>query len=202
MFVVFLILRRTLRRQYEPRTFLSSLRPQERTPALSRGLTSWFGEFSKIPDSWVLNHESMDGYLLLRFLKISTVICLVGCLIIWPVLFPVNATGGGGQQQLDILHFANIRTPQNSSRLYAHTFIGWIFFGMKPLETRLHNEKLKPFRLCLVHDCSGDDLLHQCPSGLPPFTLVLESTICQDGLVLFGSGRVLERCHDSSSVWR
>ena len=130
MVTVFLVLRRTMRRQYEPRTFLSSLREQERSPPLSKGLVSWIREFGKIPDSWVLNHQSMDGYLLLRFLKISTIICFVGCIITWPVLFPVNATGGGGQQQLDVLTFGNVLTPANSNRLYAHVFIAWIFFGM------------------------------------------------------------------------
>jgi calcium permeable stress-gated cation channel len=58
----------------------------------------------------------------------------VGCSITWPVLFPVNATGGPTnppQEQLDILSFSNIDTSQSSgkNRLYAHTFIGWIFFG-------------------------------------------------------------------------
>ena len=130
MFVIFLLLRRTQKRQYFPRTFLASLRPQERSPALPSGLFNWIGAFSKIPDSWVLNHQSMDGYFLLRFLKISTIICLVGCIITFPVLFPINATGGGIKQQLDILTIANI-SKENNARLYAHTFIGWIYFGRK-----------------------------------------------------------------------
>jgi hypothetical protein len=77
--------------------------PSERSPLLPSGLLDWFGAFFKIPDTYVLNHQSIDGYLLLRFLKISTIICLVGCCITFPVLFPVNATAGGAGQQLDIL---------------------------------------------------------------------------------------------------
>jgi calcium permeable stress-gated cation channel len=67
----------------------------------------------------------------LRFLKICAAIALVGCFITWPVLFPVNATGGGAGTQLDILSFSNIDTSQDSgrNRLYAHVFIGWIFYG-------------------------------------------------------------------------
>ena len=137
MIGIFLLLRRTLRRQYEPRTFLSSLRQQERSPPLPKGLTNWLSEFNKIPDSWVLNHQSMDGYLLLRFLKISTIICLVGCIITWPILFPVNATGGAGNQQLDILNFSNVLTPANSNRLYAHLFVAWIFYGEESQPTTL-----------------------------------------------------------------
>ena len=62
-----------------------------------------------IPDTWILNHHTLDGYLFLRFLKIAVVTCLVGCVITMPVLFPINITGGGGQRQLDILTFANVQ---------------------------------------------------------------------------------------------
>jgi hypothetical protein len=65
---------------------------------------------------------------LLRFLKIATVICLVGCVITWPILFPVNATGGGGKSQLDILSFGNVTTGANP-RYYAHTFVAWLYLG-------------------------------------------------------------------------
>lgn len=62
------------------------------------------------------------------------VITFVGCFITWPVLFPVHATGGPTsppQQQLDILSFSNIDTSTSSgkNRLYAHVFVGWLFFG-------------------------------------------------------------------------
>lgn len=87
---------------------------------------NWIGTFNKIPDSYVLNHHSLDGFLLLRYLKVSAAVCFVGCLITWPVLFPVNATGGGGQKQLDLISFSNVTNTKN--RFYAHTFIAWIFF--------------------------------------------------------------------------
>ncbi|CAD6576666.1 MAG: hypothetical protein ASARMPREDX12_007964 [Alectoria sarmentosa] len=122
----FFCLRPKLRRNYSPRSHLGSLRPQERSPDLPNGMFNWIGTFNKIPDSYVLNHHSLDGFLLLRYLKISVVICFVGCLMTWPVLFPVNATGGGGQKQLDLLSFSNVTNTKN--RFYAHTFIAWIFF--------------------------------------------------------------------------
>ena len=87
---------------------------------------NWIGTFNKIPDSYVLNHHSLDGFLLLRYLKVSVAVCFVGCLITWPVLFPVNATGGGGSKQLDLISFSNVTNTKN--RFYAHTFIAWIFF--------------------------------------------------------------------------
>ena len=106
---------------------LTTLFFRERSPDLPKGMFNWFGTFSKIPDSYVLNHHSLDGYLLLRYLKISVAMCFVGCLITWPILFPVNATGGGGQVQLNVISFSNIQNTKN--RYYAHTFVGWIFFS-------------------------------------------------------------------------
>jgi len=38
-------------------------------------------------------HSSLDNYLFLRLFKILFTICLVGAIITWPILFPVNATG-------------------------------------------------------------------------------------------------------------
>lgn len=62
-------------------------------------------------------------------MKMTLVICFVGCCITWPVLFPVNATGGGGEHQLDILTYGNINQKTQQNRYYAHVFIGWVYFG-------------------------------------------------------------------------
>lgn len=57
------------------------------------------------------------------------VMCFVGCCITWPILFPVNATGGGGESQLDVLSFSNVA---DAKRYYAHTFVAWAFLGLYP----------------------------------------------------------------------
>lgn len=51
--------------------------------------------------------------------------------ITWPVLFPVNATGGNGKSQLEAISYSNIDIQDSTqrNRLYAHTFIGWIVYG-------------------------------------------------------------------------
>lgn len=87
------------------------------------------GSFWKIPDVYALQHQSLDAYLYLRYLRMALVLCFVGCIITWPVLFPVNATGGGGQTQLDILSYANINQATQNDRYYAHVFVGWLYFG-------------------------------------------------------------------------
>ncbi|KAH8911362.1 DUF221-domain-containing protein [Coniochaeta sp. PMI_546] len=127
--IIFLILRRSQRRFYAPRTYLGNLRDSQRTPALPSGTFNWFGSFWKIPDVYALQHQSLDSYLYLRFLKMALVICFTGCCITWPILFPVNATGGGGQAQLDILAYSNIDQQTQKSRYYAHVFVGWLYFG-------------------------------------------------------------------------
>ncbi|KAI1850110.1 hypothetical protein JX265_003482 [Neoarthrinium moseri] len=125
---IFLLLRKSQRRYYAPRTYLGNLRESERSPPLRSGLLNWIGDFWKIPDVYALQHQSLDSYLFLRFLRIATTIAFVGCCFLWPVLFPVNATGGGGQQQLDILSYSNISS-DSKNRYYAHAFCAWIFYG-------------------------------------------------------------------------
>ena len=98
----------------------------ERSPELPSGFFNWFGTFFKIPDSHVLNHSSMDGYLFLRFLRVLCSICFTGCVITWPVLLPINAMGGAGNKQLDMLSFSNVKNP---NWYYAHATMGCVLFG-------------------------------------------------------------------------
>jgi len=129
--VIFLILRRSQRRFYAPRTYLGSLRESERSPSLPSGIFNWVGQFWKIPDIYALKHQSLDSYLFLRFLRICATICLIGLVMTWPILFPVNATGGGNAGQLDVLSYSNIdvTVPSGVNRLYAHALLGWLFYG-------------------------------------------------------------------------
>lgn len=117
---------------YWPRALKGGLRPEQRSPALPHGYVNWIRPFLNVPDTHVLNTQSLDGYLLLRLLKISMLSCLVGCLITWPILFPVNITGKGLGTQLNILtigHAANDGQPSSYYRYYAHTFCAYIFFS-------------------------------------------------------------------------
>lgn len=93
-------------------------------------MLGWFGDFWSLPDEYVLNHHSLDAYLYLRFFKMIIFICFIGCFITWPILFPVNATGGGGESQFNLLSFSNV-PPTQANRYYAHTFVGWIFFSKR-----------------------------------------------------------------------
>ncbi|EXJ83030.1 hypothetical protein A1O3_06847 [Capronia epimyces CBS 606.96] len=125
-FTCFLIFRTRFSRVYRPRTDERLLDEQGRTPRTDTGFFGLVRNHSILPDSHVLRHNSLDGYLWLRFFKLLIFISFVGCCIVWPVLFPVNATGGGGQKQLDLLSMSNVKNP---NRYYAHALVAWIFLG-------------------------------------------------------------------------
>lgn len=111
-----------------PRTYIGYLRPWQRTPESPTGLWNWILAMYKLPDTYVLQHHSMDAYLMLRFLKLCSIMLLVGCCITFPILWPVNATGGGGQSELNMLSISNIHETQYG-RYYAHCFLAWIFLA-------------------------------------------------------------------------
>lgn len=127
--VIFLLLRKSHRRFYAPRSYLGSLRENERTPELPNGLFNWFSAFWKIPDAWALQHQSLDAYLFIRYLRICCTICFVSLCITWPILFPINATGGKGLTQLELLSYSNIDVETQGNRLYAHCFVGFAVYG-------------------------------------------------------------------------
>ncbi|KAL4988882.1 hypothetical protein BDW68DRAFT_83347 [Aspergillus falconensis] len=124
-FSIFLVFRRTQLRWYAPRSHLPCWHSHEKSPQLPTGWVNWVGQFLKISDAHVLNHHSMDGYLFLRFLRILCVTFFTGCLITWPVLLPIHATGGAGNTQLDALSFSNVK---DKSRYYAHAIMACVYF--------------------------------------------------------------------------
>jgi hypothetical protein len=126
IFLVFLFFQRKYQRVYQPRSYLESLRNWQRSPKQTAGILGWSKEYRQLADEFVLGHASIDNYLWLRSFKMLAVICFVGCLITWPVLFPVNATGGGGQTGLDLLSFSNIKP---GARYFAQVFVAWAFLG-------------------------------------------------------------------------
>ncbi|KAL5118790.1 phosphate metabolism protein 7 [Pleosporales sp. CAS-2024a] len=128
----FLIVRKRFRRVYAPRTYLNHLGQQRQTPPPGSGLLGWIKDFRGLPDTYILEHESIDGYLFVRFFKVLVAISLLGCLITWPVLFPVNATGGAGQEQLDLISFSNVaqQPAKNVNRYYAHAIMSFVFLSL------------------------------------------------------------------------
>lgn len=105
-------------------------RRKRRTPHTNKGFFGTLTDLKGLPDTFVLRHNSLDGYLFLRFFKLLIFISLAGCVITWPILFPVYATGGGGQSQLDLLSFSNVA---DANRYYAPCLLAWVFLGFVTL---------------------------------------------------------------------
>ncbi|EGO58484.1 hypothetical protein NEUTE1DRAFT_82913 [Neurospora tetrasperma FGSC 2508] len=124
--LIFFTFRRISTRTYAPRTIAQLREPEHPAQTLPNGWIDWVKPFWKIDDDYILNNCSLDGYLFLRFLKILSVICFAGLAISWPILLPINATGGNLQRQLDKLTMGNIKLP---SKYYAHVVVAWLFFG-------------------------------------------------------------------------
>lgn len=99
------------------------------SPELPGGWFDWIKPFFAITDDYILNHCSLDGFFFLRFLRVLSTICLVGACIVWPILLPINGTGGSGLSELDSLTIGNIT---EANRFYAHALAAWCFFGLPP----------------------------------------------------------------------
>ncbi|VTT62502.1 unnamed protein product [Fusarium fujikuroi] len=139
--IVFLILRTSNPRFYAPRTCPGTLR-DERSPALPNGFFPWIKAFWQVPDAYALRRQSLDSYLFIRFLRVCCTLCLFTLCVTWPVLFPLNATGGNGKKQLEILSYSNINIEDSAkrNRLYAHCFVAWVVytFVMYAIMRELH----------------------------------------------------------------
>ena len=130
--LVFIIIRKTHKRVYEPRAIVKSLPNDIQPDEASTGLFSWLTSLLKRPETFIIQYAGADGYFFLRFLFEFCCICILGAIITWPILFPVNATNGNNNQPgstvkgFDILTLSNIR---NKWRTFAHVFLSWILFG-------------------------------------------------------------------------
>ncbi|KAI1817249.1 DUF221-domain-containing protein [Poronia punctata] len=123
---IFVLIRQRYRIIYAPRTFIGTVSEKDRTPSTSRAYFEWYHTMRKLPDKFLLYHQSLDTYLYLRFLRTIIFICLVGCALTWPILMPVNATGGGSSTELDKISISNVT---KKGHLYAHAVMAWVFMG-------------------------------------------------------------------------
>lgn len=127
--LIFSLLRKKHRRVYEPRTLtdVQTVKEEERGDPVPGGLLSWIPYILYKPHSFLMQHAGVDGYFLLRYVGIAASLSLVTCILVFPILLPVNATNGRGFQGFELLAFANVT---NHNRFYAHVFLSWLFFGL------------------------------------------------------------------------
>lgn len=140
---LFLLLRPKNRRVYEPRSLkdIQTIPEEERTEPVPEGYFGWVEYLLSKPHSFLIQHTSVDGYFLLRYIGIVGSLSFVGCLLLLPILLPVNATNGNNLQGFELLSFSNVT---NKNRFYAHVFLSWIFLACSPMSST---------RSCITTSC-------------------------------------------------
>lgn len=128
MYTIFSIMRPKQPNVYQPKALeIASLEKNQRPPSVSSGVSAWITELWSRQQAFFLQFIGLDGYFFVRYIGIFALISLLGCLILLPILLPVNATNGKDYEGFELLSFANIT---NNNRYYAHVFLSWIFFGL------------------------------------------------------------------------
>ena len=128
LILLFVFLRPKNKRVYQPKTLnLENVKPEERPPEVPSGPFAWVSFLLSRPQAYLLHYAGLDGYLFLRYLSIFAGLAFIGCIILFPILLPVNATNGNGLSGFELLAFSNVK---NENRFFAHVFLSWIYFGL------------------------------------------------------------------------
>ncbi|KAG8794462.1 hypothetical protein FRC12_024241 [Ceratobasidium sp. 428] len=120
--LIFTIIRRSFPSIYEPR---SRFLPEgKRQRPLGDGLFSWPVSIFKADHKDIQQHNGMDAYFFVRYLRMMVRVFLPIWLISWAVLLPVDSAGLNNKTGLDQFTFGNI--PQDRQVRYAaHLVLAW-----------------------------------------------------------------------------
>jgi hypothetical protein len=123
---IFIFFRNKYINVYKPRTINRVIPDHLKTPPLSSSPFGWLPDLLSKPKKFIIQHAGIDGYFFLRYLLTWAYFGMFSGLILWPVLFAINATGGGGQSGFNIISYAN---NTHKWRVFANLFCSWFFFG-------------------------------------------------------------------------
>ncbi|GAO52607.1 hypothetical protein G7K_6680-t1 [Saitoella complicata NRRL Y-17804] len=130
---IFCLIRGRIKRIYEPRTFIGP--ESKRAEPLPHDPLRWIRPLILTPPTDVIAKSGLDAYFFLRYLRMLVYLFGGGMLFVWPILLPINATGGNNTGQapagaevkgLDILAFSNV-SRYHTKRLWAHLIVAWVF---------------------------------------------------------------------------
>ena len=124
---LFILLRKSYKRVYEPRSTVETVPEDLKAPLPPTGAFSWLSNLLHRPESFLVRTCGADGYFFLRFLFEFGCIAIVGVIVTWPILFPINATNSNHESGLETLSYSNVR---NKWRFLAHIFVSWLYFGL------------------------------------------------------------------------
>lgn len=123
---VFIFLKNRKYDVYSPRSINRLLPDHLKAPPLSNSAFGWLPDLLSKPSSFIIQQAGIDGYFFLRYMWLWAKIGFISGLIIWPILFSVNATGGGHKTGFDIISYSN---NIHKWRVFANLFCSWFFFG-------------------------------------------------------------------------
>jgi hypothetical protein len=96
----------------------------------------WIPKLLTTPTHLVIEKSGLDGYFLLRYLRMMIFLFTGSMLVIWPVLLPVNAVNQRGAAEgitgMDLLSISNVK---DANRYWAHVFVAIAFVCTKPLDS-------------------------------------------------------------------
>ncbi|KAJ8098345.1 hypothetical protein POJ06DRAFT_259229 [Lipomyces tetrasporus] len=123
---LYLVLRKRIRRVYEPKTYAVPKRQQ--VPPTGRGLVDWLFPTLFMSESDFIKKCGLDAYFFMRYLVMLIFIFFTASLIILPILLPINGahTSSGTATGLDKLAWVNIGA-SDTSRYWAHLILAVVF---------------------------------------------------------------------------
>lgn len=124
--IIFVVAKRKYHRVYEPRSVVDTVPENLRTEKQPEGAFSWLTMLLKQPTPYTIEKVGVDGYFFLRYLQMFVVVGLISGVFLWPILFSVDATGGGSSTGFDIISYSH---NTHKWRTFAHLFCSWVFFG-------------------------------------------------------------------------
>ncbi|RKP29105.1 DUF221-domain-containing protein [Metschnikowia bicuspidata] len=124
--LIFLAVRKKQPRVYEPRSSVETVPKDLQMEPSPSGPYQWIVSIVKKPHSWLVLKTGTDAFFYLRFIVMFFILAVFGCVLTWPILFPINIVNGNGFQQLDMLTMGNVR---DTTRYIAHALVSCVFYG-------------------------------------------------------------------------
>jgi hypothetical protein len=123
----FACLRPYFKNVYFPKTYM--VEDEKKAPAIKPGLLGWVSNVFNFQDEELLRVGGLDNYMFLRFLRNFFYLFLGFTIVTMIVLVPINVTGGGGSDGLNLLSSSNI-SEANRDRFWAHLIFTFFFVGV------------------------------------------------------------------------
>jgi calcium permeable stress-gated cation channel len=96
----------------------------------------WIPKLLTTPTHLVIEKSGLDGYFLLRYLRMMIILFVASMLVIWPILLPINAVNQRGADEgitgMDLLSISNVK---DANRYWAHVFVAIAFVCIQPLDS-------------------------------------------------------------------